>query len=523
MAESKSHDYKEIVILTNLQQKVTKYITHGSYSLDESVQRILRTLCRGFLCRYAIIWLKSENDDFVYFTHWTPPATDKNKYFSNIKSKPYKLWHKEDFQPNAKIISRKTVKFGDKNNNENLSDIYGLGLTYVATFPIVVDGEVFGIMEIASKRKTKLPMPFIKYIEYLCSQLGQYIKRRRHSDEVFLNAERYRAIVELAPDIIYSVTENNIITALNSAFEKLTGMKKEDFIGKHLSEIFCPDDREETLAKLMQSREGGKPFIFQTRLNAKSGTDIYAEISESKFMYTRNEARRFGIIRDISEKLLLEKQKEIWIAMASHELRTPLTGIKAFTQILQTKETSEEKKHFLSKINAITDNMTNIIDDFLDANKINSNEFMLDRTEFKINDLICDVVESIKPSVEHNILTQLGENSIMSGDAKRVRQILSNLIINASKYSDSTKEIIIKTKVEPSHVLLSVVDFGVGINKNDASKIFGAYYRAKSGVGAKGLGLGLFITQAIVKAHNGTIWVNSKKNQGSTFNVMLPL
>ncbi len=520
---SRSSEYKEIVTLTNLQQKVTKYITHGSYSLEESVVRILRTLCRGFLSRYAIIWLRTDTDDLAYFTHWAPPATSRNKHFENIKSKPFKLATYNEYIEHKAEFTRKLAKLNSKHKNEKLLDVYNLGLTYVATFPIIVDRQLFGILEIGSKRNSKFPIPFLKYTEYLCSQLGQYIKRRKHSDEVFQNEERYRALVELAPDIIYSVTENNIITSLNNAIEKITGMKKEDFLGKHLSEIFCPEDREETLSRIQQSRESNKYIIVQTRLSTKTNKDVYAEISESPFIFTANEARRFGIVRDITEKLALEKQKEIWIAMASHELRTPLTSIKAFTQILQTKESAPEKKRFLNKINSITNNMTNIIDDFLDANKINANEFKLDQSEFNINDMITDLVESVRPSIEQKIITELDKNSTIKADSKRLRQVLSNLIINASKYSESTTNIIIKTKIEDSHILISVVDFGIGINKSESGKIFGAYYRSKNINSTKGLGLGLFITSAIVKAHNGTIWVDSKKNNGSTFNVLLPL
>lgn len=514
---------KQIYKMLRLQQAITKYTTHSSFDLEECLLKILKTISKAFKFHYSIIWLTNEQGIYECVTHHTTKALEKEDFVQHLRNFHIK---KDSGLIYYTIVQRKTKiiqAFSTPPRNKRLKYLHDNKIKCCATFPIIVENNLIGVLELGSKKKNKLTDFSCKFIDILCSQLGQLIKRRRHNEEITQSEDKYRALVELAPEIIYSVTAENKIASINSAIEKMSGLEKDNFIGKPLETLFSPNDRKAILKRLQNSRTTKKPTLIQATLVTKNKKPIFVEIVESIYKLTNNEARRFGIIIDVTQRFLLEKQKVIWIAMASHELRTPITSIKAFTQILQAKEKDKTNQKYLAKVNAMADQMTNIIDDFLDATRLNTQELAVNKTKTKINTLIKDVVETIQPSVNHQLEIELDQECSIKIDKKRVRQLLYNLISNAVKYSPGKNKIHIKTTLEVQNILFSITDFGIGLTKTEAKKIFEAFYRSKNGSGASGLGLGLFISQAVVNAHNGQIWVESEENKGTTFFVRLPV
>lgn len=238
---------------------------------------------------------------------------------------------------------------------------------------------------------------------------------------------------------------------------------------------------------------------------------------------------------------LLEKEKQHvaardeFLSIASHELKTPLTSLKLQAQVMMRaikkkdpEAMSEERVFHLAKlIDSQTSRLTRLVDDMLDISRIRSGSLRITPEDCDLNDVAVDVIERLKPQIE-KATGKLPEVSLSNGlqgkwDRFRLEQVLTNLVTNALRYGEG-KPVSIRTYEKNSEACLEVKDHGVGIAKENLSKIFERFERAgMSANEISGLGLGLYITNQIVVAHRGKIHVESEPNEGSTFTVVLPM
>jgi signal transduction histidine kinase len=230
----------------------------------------------------------------------------------------------------------------------------------------------------------------------------------------------------------------------------------------------------------------------------------------------------------MSERNQLESRKDDFLSMASHELKTPVTSIKIYSDILRKHlESSEDKKitKVVSNIAGQTDRLKELVSDLLDVSRIEAGKLKFVMEDFKIDELIEEVKSGLQPSTyKHDIVYKTKPRVIVYADKYRVYQVVVNLLTNAIKYSPEGGDIIIKVLKEKEKVLLSIRDYGIGVDEDQKEKIFDRLYQAG---GAKektypGLGMGLFISKEIIKRHKGEIWVESEKGKGSTFYFTLP-
>lgn len=232
---------------------------------------------------------------------------------------------------------------------------------------------------------------------------------------------------------------------------------------------------------------------------------------------------------DISDRKLLEKQKDDFIAIVSHELKTPLTGILLFSKHLEkhlTQKNDVKGLYYQSKIASQTERLTQLMASFVNVYSIQNGKLLLRKTNFDIKELIYSVVTDFQYTNEsHTIIHKELRKIVIYADKERISQVLINLISNALKYSPNSDKIIIDLYENKKEVVISVQDFGSGISREEQKKIFDRFFRVKSETENKisGLGLGLFISAEIVNRHSGKIWVESIHGNGSTFYFSIPL
>ncbi len=234
-------------------------------------------------------------------------------------------------------------------------------------------------------------------------------------------------------------------------------------------------------------------------------------------------------IEDITERKQLEQQKDEFISIASHELKTPITSVKAYAQILgqRFRKINDLKSVELAeKMDIQLDKLTSLIGDLLDVTKIEAGRIQFHQSDFNFNELVESTVEELqRTTAKHTISMELQPSITVSGDHDRLGQVITNFITNAIKYSPQADKIIVKTSTDKGMMTLYVQDFGLGISKDDQARVFERFYRV-SGSDQNtypGLGLGLYISSEIINRHNGRIWVEGKKNKGSTFCFSLPI
>lgn len=229
-----------------------------------------------------------------------------------------------------------------------------------------------------------------------------------------------------------------------------------------------------------------------------------------------------------SERKELEERRDEFISIASHELKTPLTTIKGYTQILnQFLQKIHDKKIllYLGKMEEQLNRLTKLVNDLLNVSKIQTNKLVLQKEEFKIDDLIKSIIEEMQLTSKHQIIFESGSRGKRVWvDKYRISEVLINLLTNAIKFSPRSDKIYVRTSFD-ANIVVSVQDFGIGITKKDKDRIFQRFFQADTKIrrSFQGLGLGLYISSEIIRQHGGTIWMDSVKGKGSTVFFSLPL
>lgn len=236
-----------------------------------------------------------------------------------------------------------------------------------------------------------------------------------------------------------------------------------------------------------------------------------------------------GLTLDITEQKRDEMRKNDFIGMVSHELKTPLTSLNGYLQLLiarmkKTEDvftlTSLEKAHLQVK------KMSTMINGFLNISRLESGKIHLDMQVFDLDQLIAEIIEETRPTLQHHSLTLSPCNPVsIYADREKIGSVVSNLLSNAIKYSPKGKKIEVNCEVHEGMVEVSVKDEGMGIKPQAIEKLFERFYRVetKHTQNISGFGIGLYLCAEILLHHSGKIWVESEIGVGSTFYFSLPL
>ncbi|MDZ7370539.1 MAG: HAMP domain-containing histidine kinase [candidate division KSB1 bacterium] len=222
----------------------------------------------------------------------------------------------------------------------------------------------------------------------------------------------------------------------------------------------------------------------------------------------------------------LNEEKNRFLGMAAHDLRNPLHAVLAYSDFLMEHLADDKSREFLQVIRNSSLFMARLIDDLLDVAKIESGHLQLEYTAFDLADLIRQnaavhrfVAERKNVLIEYNL-----EPIWMVGDAAKLQQVLNNLIRNAVKFSYPQGRVEVTVHRLDGEAELIVRDYGVGMSAKEQANLFKPFSRGKQGTdGEKSTGLGLMIVKRIIEGHGGTIKVESREGEGTSFRIILPL
>lgn len=245
----------------------------------------------------------------------------------------------------------------------------------------------------------------------------------------------------------------------------------------------------------------------------------------------RDEVRELALIfNQMIERLERAfTQQRRFVADASHELRTPVAVIRNMTEVaLSHPADSEDYVSVLREINAETERLGLLISDLLTLARADEGQILLDHDAVRLDLLAADVVESMEAlALEHQISLRAGQlqQATVLGDAARLIQVIMSLVDNAITYTNEGGTVTLSVTTEDNLAQLSVSDTGIGIAPRDQQHVFERFYRADPARSraAGGSGLGLSIVDWVVKAHGGTVMVESQLGRGTTFIIELPL
>ncbi|TMD60633.1 MAG: PAS domain S-box protein [Chloroflexi bacterium] len=340
----------------------------------------------------------------------------------------------------------------------------------------------------------------------------------------------YASVVQSISDAVIATDMQYTILSWNKAAETLYGWTQEEVLGKPAPDILwyefphnSPNEWEEHL----QTRGYWKGEVIHKR---KDGTEVHIMASVSQVKDSNGTV--IGAVaanRDITEWKELERGKDEFIRAASHELRTPVTALKGYAQLLQRtleKQGLQDYAQTLAKMDGQITRLTKLIADLLDISKMQMDKVTYSKAVFDFNAWIHDIINDIQQaSPQHVIALTRDTQCKIIGDQDRLSQVFINLLTNAIKYSPKAERVDVIIRPVSDIVTVSVRDYGIGIPKEHHSRIFERFYRVTSSPDNTfpGLGVGLYISHEIIRAHDGKIWVESEEGKGSTFFISLPL
>lgn len=366
--------------------------------------------------------------------------------------------------------------------------------------------------------------------------------------EMQTHRDRLQIIVESAMDLIASVNHHAKIIYLNEAGKKMLGIEREQWEGEPISK-FLPDHLYHLLMRGTIKAKLSGYFETDAQFKNKEGKHVNVSIVivAHKDAFT-GELTYSCISRDITEQLEVQRQlvqateaaeeasraKSNFLALMSHEIRTPLNGIIGLTQLLNKTELDTIQSEYVHRMKDSSDMLLTIVTDILDFSKLEANKIEPDYSMFQPRSLINHLADQLsvflggKDELDFKIVFTGDIPQSMIGDSLRLEQVLSNLCVNAIKFTERGIIQLSVTIVSESHdgydVQFTVSDTGIGMTQDQVKHLFQPFTQADSSTTRKygGTGLGLVISKSLVNLLGGELYVESEFGKGSSFTFTIP-
>lgn len=384
----------------------------------------------------------------------------------------------------------------------------------------------------------------------------------RHMAEEALRSseERYRELFENANDVIFLHDLKGKIIAVNRAAEYLTGYSRTELLGQNFDQLVAEETRHQTHDSIRAHLGGSPTQHYELPILSKFGKRRFLEVS-TRIIYRRGHPFAIqGIGRDITERKQAQQRleesswalqqkneelsealrlareatqlKEQFLANTSHELRTPMNGIMGMVDLLTKSELTDDQREYAEAISQCADDLLTIINDILDLSQIEAGRLSLTEEAFDMNDSLRTVLKllGLRAAAKGLALTYEIDPDLPAhiyGDSVRIRQILSNLIANAIKFTaNGGVHVRLSLTANESSLRCEVIDSGIGVEEEVRERIFEAFFQADGTTRRRfgGTGLGLTICKQLVGIMGGEIGTdNNNPAPGSTFWFELPL
>jgi len=351
--------------------------------------------------------------------------------------------------------------------------------------------------------------------------------------------QHFDMLVSNNPVAIVNVDLEGRITSCNPAFERLFGYREDEVKGRDLDRLVTTDDSlGEAKAYTDQAMQVGSVTGGKGRRRRKDGSTVDVEIASIPITVGGERVGLIGLYHDISELLAARREaeeanetKSRFLASTSHELRTPLNAIIGYSEMLQEQAEEEGQSAYLpdlQKIHSAGKHLLAVINDILDLSKIEAGKMELYVETFPLRPVIEEVATTVRPLLEQHgnrfELAAAPDLGTMRTDVTRLRQVLLNLLSNASKFTEQGSITLSVTR-EASEMVFQVRDTGIGMTPEQMGRLFQAFAQADASTSSKygGTGLGLAISRRFCQMMGGDVTVDSAPGRGSTFTVRLPL
>ncbi len=419
----------------------------------------------------------------------------------------------------------------------------GIPLQQVVALPMRIGEQAVGLIYIFRNSGGAFDANDRQVLQAFADQAAIAVNNARLYQQVAHEKRRLDAILEAGADGVMILDPSFRVTRFNQALARLSGVSAAQAIDRHHDEVIVLRNKR-TGMTLSEAAAGGWPLITLSSAGLMASGPLYVEGDLQRADGSRisvgityaplidREGRLVNLIanvRDITRFREADDLKNTFISIISHELKTPVALIKGYAGTLRREDAQWEVKTVRDSAKVIeeeADRLTQLIDNLLDASRLQAGELKLNRSSVAVDALARRQVELFRTQTSAHRLTADFPSPfpLALADAARIEQVLNNLIGNAIKYSPAGGSIRVSGRVLPDTLEITVSDEGIGIPLEEQSRIFERFYRMDDALSRRtqGSGLGLYIAKAIVEAHGGRIGVNSAPGCGTAVSFSLP-
>lgn len=415
------------------------------------------------------------------------------------------------------------------------------GLTYTASqgllngtaLPLAAHRQVIGVIFIFRNYPDLFDLNDRIILQSFADQAAIAVYNAQLYGQVSYEKQRLDALLDSAADGIIILNADLTIERVNDAFERIYGKTHDELVNSPHDNIirWAGEPQGSTLDEAMAN---GWPLTPNATLYVEGDLErdlppsLPVGVTYAPLLSPEGKLRNVIVsVRDISHFRTADEIKATFISIVSHELRTPVALIKGYASTLRRDDAKWDKHTISDSLTVIedeADRLSKMIDDLLDASRLQAGGLSLNRADVSLPALAKRIAERFTTqSKYHTIVTDFPEKfPVVLADETRIEQVVSNLVSNSLKYS-AKGEIKISGTVRSEQVIVCVSDEGTGIEAKDLPHIFDRFYRSTKAVKlTKGAGLGLYLARAIVEAHGGRIWADPKPDSGARICFSLP-
>ncbi len=336
-----------------------------------------------------------------------------------------------------------------------------------------------------------------------------------------IDKEWFESLLDDAPEALAVVADDGRVLRANRGLEELAGRTRQELVGRHVTLLLPPRQREAEHVRALAARTVEGPARDVPFLGCRSdGTEVPVELSVSRTGAGPG-AAYVVIVRDVTGRSDV-------LSTVSHELRAPVTAIQGFAEwLIDAWDSAPEtrKREVLERIVGAAGRAERLVEDMLEVSRFDRGRLRIDPRGMALAPLVRKVVEQAGPALAaHRLAVHVDEDARVRADAAALGRVVENLLTNAAKFSPAGSTVQVWASTEGKEVTLAVRDRGTGIAPEDQARIFDRFYRVpQTASQAPGAGVGLAIADQFMRAQGGRITVDSHPGEGSTFTLHLPV
>ncbi|HXD75381.1 MAG TPA: ATP-binding protein, partial [Vicinamibacterales bacterium] len=507
------------------QYAVIEALAH-SPTIEAASEWVLRAIAESLEWPVGAMWLVDKTSGTMRcIDFWCHSAIDTQEFERQTRASEFKrgfgpgrTW--EIGAPTWIVDTTKEPKFSRR------EAALAAGLHAAMSFPMVLDGEVVGVVEFFTLSVLQPDDTLLKMFDALGKQLGEFVGRTRAQEQL----ERF---FTMSGDLLCIANFDGYFTRVNASWHRVLGYTTTELMSRPFIDLVHHEDREATMAAVAELTHGKSIALWENRYRCKDGTYRWLSWTSTPKL---DEQLIYAVAHDTTDRKLLEQQtqetlkmRNDFVSFVTHQLRTPLSGIKWMLELAKETDDAAEKASYVEDARESADRLIGLVNDLLDASRLESGKLQVTLEPVRLTQLTYDVLADVATLVKerhHDLDIQCEPDIPVSMlDSQLLRQVILNLLSNAIKYTPEHGKIGIRIGREGPVMHWSIRDSGIGISEDSQKRLFEKFFRADNAhtVDTEGTGLGLYLVRLIVERLGGTITCESEVGHGTLFHFTLPI